>query len=397
MGAIQFQKIFLISCGILLIGSVVIPLATPSKIISDTPQIEPNAQFRGVLFDSVELFQPPETELILVFNFTHNWIYYFSLESYTPFTAEFSLDIFCTSPTEKLYHFYDYTASLENNQSEIFFEYGAAENGTHTITFQVSPTENINLRVVVEEYLELGEYYDRFTLRPINEEILYFSDIHRYTTTLNTMSYTVPFQEDTAYWFNFFRVNPISPSDKAAINYTDPTIEMKLTLGGVDFIYYPNIPTLDYALYNNLEMIFLNIFPEGREFGNDSFNMIFGSHTTDNATISISLSDDFSFNLNFALVVFSTGIIGDGPDLIEDNATDDPIWIPDNDTTGIPGDLWRKWIDSRYSEISSFLDAQFPWIIMILMVGIIGTGTTTFIKQKQKPKIVIKPGDRSDV
>ncbi|MHA1675307.1 MAG: hypothetical protein ACTSYI_16980, partial [Promethearchaeota archaeon] len=366
MGTIRRQKIFLISLGLTLISSMIIPLASSSQFISEQAQNEPQAQFSELLFDSVELFQPPETELVLELNFTRNWIYYFSLESYTPFADAFSLDIFCSSPTDKLYHFYDYTTHLDNNQSEIFFEYGAAENGTHTITFQVRPTENTNLHIVVEEYMPLGDYYDRFTLRPINEEILFFNDIHRYTSLLNTMSYTVPFQEDTAYWFNFFRVNPLSPADKAAINFTNPIVEMTVTLDNIDFVYYPNIPTLDYALYNNLDLIFLNIFPDGRNFGNNSFNMIFGSHATDNATISLTLSEDFNFNLNFALVVFSTGEIGDGPDLIEDNSsTNDSVWIPDNDTLGDSlGSTWNDWIDSQYEGIKVFLDAQFPWLIM---------------------------------
>ncbi|TFH30190.1 MAG: hypothetical protein E4G98_02540 [Promethearchaeota archaeon] len=388
MGTIRFQKIFLLHLGLVILTSTILPMATSSQIVSDSPSINPQTQFRDLLFDSVELFQPPEAELILELNLTHNWIYYFSLESYTPFTAEFSLDIFCASPTNKLYHFYDYIASLENNQSEIFFEYGAAENGTHTITFQVCPTENINLHVVVEEYMPLGEYYDRFTFVPIDEEILFFTDIHRYTSLLNTMSYTVPFQEDTAYWFNFFRVNPLSPTDKTAINYTNPIVEMTVTLDEVDFVYYPNIPTLDYALYNNLEMIFLNLYPEGRDFGNNSFNMVFGSHATDNATVSITLSQDFSFNLNFALVVFSTGIIGDGPDLIDDNATGDSIWIPDNNTSGSSKFNWDEWIFARYDGMRNFLNAQFPWVILILMVGIIGAGITATIKYKEKPQLL---------
>lgn len=363
-------------------NSLSIPAVSTQNSTSDIP----SSAFATILIDSVELFRPPETTLSLTLNFTQGWIYYVSVESYTPFTTAMTLDIFCTSPLEKLYHFMDYSVQLNNNITEFYFEYGAAESGNHTIDFVVGVTENTNLHIYVEEYLSLEEYFDRFTVLSVDEDILYFTDIYRFTSSRTSKSYTLPMQEDTEYRVNFFRVNPLSQSDQDQEAFENPAVTLDLTLGGTTFAFYPTIPTLDYALYNNLGQILMGTIPEGRIFANNSYNVRFGAHASGNATLDFLLSEGFPFNLNFAVVVFAVKEIGNGPDDITNGTSggvnDTDPWLPDNSTlVNDAASWWSDWINARTEKIGNFLSAQFPWFL-IGIVTLLG-GSAGYLQYKK--------------
>ena len=180
-----------------------------------------------ILFDSIELFKPPLDILEINATFQKDYIYYFEIESYVPFSDFVSVDIYCTSPDNRIYHFFDYETELENNITTIYFEYGAAEEGTHEIKIEVHTSSNVNLRIYIEERESLEDYYESgINLGFLHDPLLYETDISRYSSNILEKQYQFPMEKDNEYYFNFFRVNPLSNTDKVENNYKNPNVIM---------------------------------------------------------------------------------------------------------------------------------------------------------------------------
>ncbi|UYP48506.1 hypothetical protein NEF87_004791 [Candidatus Lokiarchaeum ossiferum] len=333
------------------------------------------------LYDSVELFRPPQTSQIFNVSFIKNVTYFFFMESYVPFADDFSVNIYCTSPSARQYHFFDYTADIENNASKIFFEFGSTETGVYSIRYDVLTTANINLHLYLEEYLSIDTYYEKFSTDLINRNILFFSSIDRFSTNQLSHTYEMSFQEDTEYHFNFFRVNPISLTDIEVNGFTNPQVSMQVELNGTQYIFYPSVPTLEYALYSNIENLTHIGNPNERNLYNNSFLIRFGAHITGNATITLTLSDYNGFDLNFAFVAYGIGDIGDGPDTIGDkqdhnnnfiNVTiiDDLMAPNATDLQEVDPTVDDK-INYALGEVENFLEAQF-WILLPSVLGAAG-------------------------
>ncbi len=347
------------------------------------------------LFDSVELFVPPQDSLIISVNFKKNFTYYFYVESYAPFAEDFSIDIYCTTPAARQYHFFDYTADITNNASIVYFEFGATETGNHSIHFDISTASNINLHIFLEEYLPIDLYYAKFTYDMINKDILYFSSIDRFGTNQLSQTYTFPLQEDTEYYFNFFRVNPISLSDIEANGFINPLVAMDVILNQTTYTFYPTVPTLEYALYSNIDNLTHDVDPNQRDLYNDTFLIRFGAHVSDNATVTITLSEHSGFDLNFAFVAYGIGEIGDGPDNSTElqNGLETNVTIPNEVLNPNGTDLmdFNPTLDDQItgwlSVVEMFVDDQF-WILIPSIIGIAGImyGMTHFIPKDKVKK-----------
>ncbi len=338
----------------------------------------PHESSPNMLYDSVELFQPPQDSLLINVTFAKNYTYFFYLESYAPFADEFSIDIYCTTPSGRQYHFFDYTATIENNASRVFFEFGATETGLHIVRYDIATSANINLYLYLEEYLPIDLYYHKFTTDFIDPSILYFSCIDRFGTNHLSQTYSVPLHEDTEYNFNFFRVNPISLTDIILNGFTNPLVSMEVELNGTEFIFYPTIPTLEYALYSNIENLTNFGNPNERNFYNNSFLIRFGAHVTDNATITITLSEHSGFDLNFAFLAYGIGEIGDGPEnqtIVPSPAINVTVPAEFTDPTGTDLQAFDPTIDDKINyflvTVENFLDAQF-WILLPSVIGAAG-------------------------
>jgi hypothetical protein len=274
------------------------------------------------------------------------------------------MDVFCQTPTSRTYHFFDYTGTIENDISKIFFEYGSTESGYHIINFMVNTSQNINIHIYLEEYMPLDDYYSRFNVIPFNESSLFW-DINQYSILHNTMEYTYPVKDDVEYKFNFFRVNPISDTDKIENLYENPDVKMTLTLNETDFDFYRDIPTLDYALYGNVPES-EKLEPD-RSFGNNTFIERFGAHCTGNLSISISLDGLIPFDLNFAFLVWEVGNIGNGTDGIEEigNSTiPNPL---DNNETELYNKTLADSLDTWLIRAGLLIEKN--WWTLVIVVG----------------------------
>ncbi|QEE16328.1 hypothetical protein DSAG12_02158 [Promethearchaeum syntrophicum] len=337
-----------------------------SGSVQDTDEMDntDTAIYPSLLYDSVEFFPEGSNVLTLNHSFQKDWIYYFSFESYVPFSDIFTLDVFCQTPASRNYHFFDYNISIENDITKIYFEYGATESGDYLITIEVTTSQNINLHIFLEEYMPLDAYYSKFNTIPLNESSL-FSDIHQYSLLKNDMEYEYPVKDDVAYKFNFFRVNPISLTDITENLFENPTVEMKVTLDEIEYEIYRTIPTLDYSLYGNVENE--GFFDLERNFINDTFTERFGAHCTGNLTIDITLEGFIPFDLNFAFLVWEVSDIGNGTDGVgeTDNST-----IPnpfDSDDTELYNKTLANTLDSWLASIGFFIESN--WWTMVIVVG----------------------------
>jgi len=180
----------------------------------------------------------------------------------------------------------------------------------------------MNIHIYIEEYLPLNTYYKQYTLMAMNKSGMLW-DVNRYSNYDRSFIYHYPVKDDTEYKFNFFRVNPLSEKDIEDNSYENPAIEMLLSLNGSIFYYYRGIPTLDYALYGNVEND--HFYDMDRKFYNNTFIQRFGAQCTGNLTVLIMLQGSIPFDLNFAFVLWEVGDIGNGTDN-----------IPPNENTTIP-------------------------------------------------------------
>ncbi len=339
-----------------------------------------------ILYDSVELFPDGQSTLSLNISFQKNWIYYFSFESYVPFSDTFMMDAFCQTPAGRNYHFFDYADTIENDVTKIYFEYGSAESGHHLINIVVNTSQNINIHVYLEEYLALETYYDHYTLEGINESEFY-CDINQYSSLRSNKIYSYPVKDDMEYKFNFFRVNPISQGDIEENNYENPDVEMLVSLNGTIYYYYREIPTLDYALYGNVENDgFLEM---DRTFYNQTFIERFGAHTTGNLTILIWLEGLIPFDLNFAFMVWEAGDIGNGTD---DVAPPENVTIPNPINNDTEPELYNKPLSTKLDEwlASTGLFIQSNWWTLFIVMGSVLALTAVFGKYKHVFKAQIK-------
>lgn len=331
-----------------------------------------------ILYDSVELFPEGQSTLSLTFPFQKNWIYYFSFESYVPFSDRFMLDAFCQTPAGRNYHFFDYNDSIENDVEKFYFEYGAAEIGSHLINIVANTSQNMNIHVYIEEYLPLETYYPQFSLEQMNKSG-FFCDINRYSTYKSNKIYSYPVLSDTEYKFNFFRVNPISQRDIEENHYENPTVEMIISLNGTIYRYYQDIPTLDYALYGNVENAgFLDV---DRNLDNDDFLARFGAHCTENLTVLITIEGFIPFDLNFAFLVWEVGEIGNGTDGI---GTNENMTIPNPLNNNTDPELHKqsltKTLDAWIARAGLFIQSNW-WTLFIVTGGIL-IAATVFGKYK---------------
>ena len=365
-------------------------------------EIPSSSSISSMLYDSVELFRPPQASHIFNVSFLKNMTYFFFMESYVPFAYDFSINIYCTTPSDRQYHFFDYKVDIENNASKIFFEYGATETGAHSIRYDIITTANINLHLYLEEYLPIDRYYEKFTTDLINRGILFFSSIDRFGTNQLSQTYSIPFQEDTEYHFNFFRVNPISLTDIETNKFTNPLVSMQLELNNTQYLFYPTVPTLEYALYSNIANLTHIGNPNERDLYNDTFLIRFGAHASGNATITLTLSEHPGIDLNFAFVAYGIGEIGDGPD----NTTEEPPIILPNvtisgddldsnatDFQNVDPNIDDK-INNALGIVEKFLEDQF-WILLPCVLGAAGVFyVVSRFKPKDKTQIQVIPDGR---
>ncbi|MHA1583757.1 MAG: hypothetical protein ACTSWL_00760 [Promethearchaeota archaeon] len=357
------------------------------------------------LFDSVEFFPAGQSKLDLNLTFEKNRIYYFQVESYSPFSDDFSLNIYANSPTGKMYHFLDYQSQISNNISNLYFEFGSAETGDHLLRYIVLSSANINLHILIEEYSDLESYYKTFSLDISALDNVLISNISCFSSSKRHLEYIIDLKDDNEYHFNFFRVNPINDQDLASYGHTfDPKITMSLLLNGSSYVLYPDLPITNYALYNNLNIslnpaIFLS---GGRDFNDPDFLVRFGSQCTGPATISLDFSQFWPVDANFGFMLYSKGNIGDGSDNPEDIAINDTTTTNStnntnsttetNSTVNPPStnssDLGflpkiNLWFQNQYSAFVSFCNLNFWSIIMIIGVLVGISYGVIYLKEKR--------------
>ena len=344
-------------------NATIISESIPSSDDIDLDDLIPSPT---ILYDSVEMFPDGQNTLSLNLTFQKNWIYYFSFESYVPFSDVFMMDVFCQTPTGRNYHFFDYSGSIENDVEKIYFEYGSTESGGHIINIMVNTSDNINIHVYLEEYSPLDTYYKHFSVEAIGNESNFFCDINQYSSLRSNKIYSYPVKDDTEYKFNFFRVNPISQGDIEENSYENPDVEMLVSLNGTIFYYYREIPTLDYALYGNVEND--EFFDSDRDLDNENFLQRFGAHCTGNLTILISLEGVIPFDLNFAFLAWEVGEISNGTD---DVKPPENVTIPNPINNNTEPELHNKTLSTKLDEwiASTGLFIQSNWWTLFIVMG----------------------------
>ena len=342
-----------------------------------------------ILYDSVELFPEGQTTLTLNISFQKNWIYYFSFESYVPFSDVFLMDAFCQTPAGRNYHFFDYNESIENDVNKIYFEYGSTESGYHIIDIVVDTSQNMNIHVYLEEFLPLDAYYNKFALEGMNNQS-FFCDIHQYSLLKNEKEYIYPVKDDMQYRFNFFRVNPVSQTDKRENMFENPKVIMNVNLDDTEFEIYRNLPTLDFSLYGNVEND--EFFDLDRNFINQTFLERFGAHTTGNLTISITIEGYIPFDFNFAFLVWEIGEIGNGTDGTDGTDGNENATIPNPFNNDTDTELHNKTLTTTLNEwtASMGLFIQSNWWTLFIVLGSILVLTAIYGKYKHEIHTHIK-------
>ncbi len=371
-----FTYLFIVNILLLTISNTAIFSGSISS--SDDIDLDELLPEPTILYDSVELFLEGQNTFTLNISFQKNWIYYFSFESYVPFSDVFLMDAFCQTPAGRNYHFFDYNGSIENEVYKIYFEYGSTESGYHIINLLVNTSQNINIHVYLEEYLPLETYYNHFALEEINNQS-FFCDINQYSLLKNEKEYIYPVKDDTEYKFNFFRVNPISQTDKRENMFGNPKVIMTVDLDGTDFEIYRNIQTLDFSLYGNVENDdFLDM---DRNFYNQTFLERFGAHCTGNMSISITIEGFIPFDLNFAFMVWEVGSIGNGTDGVggNENATI-PNPFNNNTDTELHNKTLTDTLDGWIAITGLFIQSN--WWAIFLVMGSIMIASAVYGKYK---------------
>ena len=75
-----------------------------------------------------------------------------------PYCADYNLDVYCSSPIGRSYHFFHYHDRIESNISNVYAEYGAAETGLHQITFVWEVSQNMNVHINIREWDSLETF-----------------------------------------------------------------------------------------------------------------------------------------------------------------------------------------------------------------------------------------------
>ena len=357
------------------------------KILKE--ESEPNPSPDTTIYDYVVLFSPSEPVFEQDLMLAEGIMYRFEFETYTPFSESFVLDCSLESPTGKSYHLCRYQSEILRNVTRVYFYYGAAETGIHRFTLDSSTEANTNLHILINGTGTASQYYQRTTHKAFDEfdpDTLDFYDIHLYTQFDTTISYQFEVVRNTEYWFHFFRTNPLVGSDVSQANYENPFVSMTLSLGGSEFVYWPEgeVQTQSYGLETNIggdETNLLNY---------ENITLRFGAHMNGTAEIDIGLDYKNALNLNFAFLCFATRDIAANASAggIDRGGTE-----TSNSTNDTNSDIYDNMDQERTSSIETFFTGANQFIGShwdVIFYNLLGTMAITFLIQtiikKQKVK-----------
>ncbi len=325
------------------------------------------------VYDHIVLFTPTSPVFRTALNLTAGAIYRFEFETFTPFNPSFKFDCSLDSPEGLSYHISNYEIQIERQSELLFFEFGAAHTGSYEFIVNSQTQENQNVRVFVNGTGSVSDYFQTSaegSMYKFDATTLDFYDVAVYTQYQHTQSYQIPMERDMEYIFNFFRVNPLVQQDCEQIGFVNPNVSMSLTIGGTEFVYWPEgkVQTNSYSLSSNIG---------GQSTGqlvDQNITMRFGSHVTANATISIDLDYGNSLPLNFAFLCFATKQVAANCSQ-QESAEKNENQTPDNETdadayNGL-GQNATSSIEKAFTSINGFFNEHFDETV-ISIIGLMG-------------------------
>jgi hypothetical protein len=270
--------------------------------MSESPKFQQNSesnQTTGVIFDSIEQFNADRRFLNLTIPFEKGMFYRIFFEVFVPHVC-YEINIKVKSPTGLEYPILEYAEEIELDYQWNNVDYLAAETGDHNLTIEISvpSTQNLNILIRINETISILEYFagnhlflpNSTQLRFLLYDVIIFNPFH------SQMIYTVELEDDTVYYFDFIRGNPIPVPYANQMNFQFPKVTMILTTNNSRYVLCDQIPTEPYM-----------------QSSPQITNVRYGSFCSGLGSIDIQI-DQSAVNTNFAFLMYSNEIAGNGPD-----------------------------------------------------------------------------------
>jgi len=279
--------------------------------------------------DKIVFFNPTHPVYSVNLTWAKNVVYQLTYESYTP-AAAFNITCMITAPSGLQYLVWNRTHPSSLDYLRYGFEYGAAETGLHFFTITVHTPANLSLYLHVTEVMPLGRYYETFVLNDLtvisNESLrYYYNDTFAVNSAQKSRFFTLDFENDTEYWVDCIRTNPVTAFQVNGSGYILPAITMTITLQDVAFPIW-----VQQAL-------------DPRQFRtNDKIHLRLGFPWSGIARIEFGINESV-LPTNLAFICYSLSRVGDGPDVKNDTDA--------NNTTN----------SNTTRDVSSFLNTNMSW------------------------------------
>jgi hypothetical protein len=245
-------------------------------------------------FDNVCVFTPTSTHLEFNITLWKDWAYEFLFSPYVP-NIQYSINIHLTAPSSLIYHLIDYSEVSNTSYPTYNITYIPAETGSFRVQYDVVPNRNLNMYLAIHPLDPLIEYYsslwyDQNAYAPANSLYL-FNSTFVFSNAQKAQNISLTFENNTEYWVDCFRTNPIPNADILADNYPFPNITLNLWQQGIDYVIYDHLLSIK-ALTSN-----------------DSFRIRFGSAYSGSVTAILQI-DQSIYNVNFAFICYSIRRVG---------------------------------------------------------------------------------------
>ena len=253
-----------------------------------------------------------------------------------------------------VYHICDDSEDSGVNYQAYNISYIAAETGVYTVDFDVVPNANFNIYLAGDRFESLSQYLcgmwnDANAYVPTTA-LYYYNTTLIYNNAQTTHTISLQFQNNTEYWFDCFRTNPLPIADVEAQSYTFPCLTMDLSVNLMPYIIYNALPSLSVLTTNS------------------SFRVRFGSAVAGPVIVTLSI-DQSIFTVNFAFICYSQKVVGLG------NSTEPANQTATNTTISNPltnSSLFNptlpngtSFFDSIGASITNFCNENFDSILLV--------------------------------
>ncbi len=198
-------------------------------------------------FDQICVFTPSSTHLEISMVLQQNWAYLFSYEPYVV-NVQYSINIHLTSPTSLVYHICDDSEDSGVNYQAYNIPILRRKPGSiplilmscrMPISISISPCIHSNrFHSIMRGCGMMPMLYVPTTA------LYYYNTTLIYNNAQTTHTISLQFQNNTEYWFDCFRTNPLPIADVEAQSYTFPCLTMDLSVNLMPYIIYNALPSL---------------------------------------------------------------------------------------------------------------------------------------------------------